>query len=149
MVLLDEPFSSLDRNIRVKARAKVREVRKTHDVPLVLVTHDVADAIALGDHAAVFHEGRTVREGPISALFLDGHLSEHGLPGRILSIRVEDEAATVVVQLGEGLLPVPMSLEHLVGAGFEEDQEVVVILGAHGPQIRRRGTITLAEKTLR
>ncbi len=69
LVLLDEPFSSLDQDIRTKAREKVREVRSAFGVPLVLVTHDVADAVELGDRAVVFDHGRTVREGPISEVF--------------------------------------------------------------------------------
>jgi molybdate transport system ATP-binding protein len=126
LVVLDEPFSSLDREIRVKARAKVREIRKAYGVPLVLVSHDVADAVALGDRAVVFDHGRTVREGRVADLFLAGNGTGGTLPGRILSIRVDGELATVVVQVGEALLPVAMPVMALRSQGYEEDQEVAL-----------------------
>ncbi|MFS0705766.1 ATP-binding cassette domain-containing protein [Cellulomonas sp. 179-A 9B4 NHS] len=62
-LLLDEPFAALDASGRTVARAVVdRHVRAT-GVPAVLVTHDLADALALADDVVVVEHGRAVQRG--------------------------------------------------------------------------------------
>lgn len=47
LLLLDEPFSALDRPLRAQLSTMVRDWAARHDVPLVLVSHDEADAAVL------------------------------------------------------------------------------------------------------
>ncbi|MDO5091456.1 MAG: TOBE domain-containing protein [Cardiobacteriaceae bacterium] len=49
VLLLDEPFSALDTGLRDKMRHLVSDLQREYDVPLLLITHDPADAQALGD----------------------------------------------------------------------------------------------------
>lgn len=49
LLLLDEPFSALDAPVRRQLGALVRDVVDRHGVPAMLVTHDAAEAEALGD----------------------------------------------------------------------------------------------------
>jgi molybdenum-pterin binding domain len=49
LLLLDEPFSALDTSLRAQMRQLVGELQREYDVPLLLITHDPADAAALGD----------------------------------------------------------------------------------------------------
>lgn len=58
LVLLDEPFSSLDAGLRAQVRADVRDVLRTAGTTALLVTHDREEAFALADHVALIHEGR-------------------------------------------------------------------------------------------
>ena len=60
LVLLDEPFGSLDAVTRAEMRHWMLEVMTTHPATWVLVTHDVDEAVLLGDHVAVLH-GRPAR----------------------------------------------------------------------------------------
>ena len=64
VVLLDEPFSSLDTTLRVSLRAEVRSILRTAGVTAVLVTHDQDEALSLGDRVGVMFDGRVVRHGP-------------------------------------------------------------------------------------
>jgi iron(III) transport system ATP-binding protein len=59
-MLLDEPFASIDVALRQKLRADMRRLLKARSTPAVLVTHDPAEAIELGDRIAVMQEGRIV-----------------------------------------------------------------------------------------
>jgi iron(III) transport system ATP-binding protein len=57
VLLLDEPFSNLDAGLRERLRVEVRRVIGELGITAVFVTHDQAEAFALGDRIAVLHEG--------------------------------------------------------------------------------------------
>jgi sulfonate transport system ATP-binding protein len=58
LILLDEPFAALDAITRVRMHDLVRELRRKHHASMLLVTHDVDEAIALADRIVVMAEGR-------------------------------------------------------------------------------------------
>jgi sulfonate transport system ATP-binding protein len=58
LILLDEPFASLDAITRVRMHDLVRELRRRHHASMLLVTHDVDEAIALADRIVVMNSGR-------------------------------------------------------------------------------------------
>jgi sulfonate transport system ATP-binding protein len=58
LILLDEPFASLDAITRVRMHDLVRELRRRHHASMLLVTHDVDEAIALADRIVVMSDGR-------------------------------------------------------------------------------------------
>ena len=57
-MLLDEPFASLDPNLRAQIRAEVVELLRATGTPAVFVTHDQTEALATGDRVAVMRAGR-------------------------------------------------------------------------------------------
>ena len=58
MLLLDEPFSALDRPLRLEMRRFLREVRDNFSIPALLVTHDFEEAFAISDKIIVYEHGR-------------------------------------------------------------------------------------------
>jgi iron(III) transport system ATP-binding protein len=60
VVLLDEPFGSLDAALRESVRTEVVEILAHRKTTTVLVTHDQDEALSLADHVAVLHAGRIV-----------------------------------------------------------------------------------------
>lgn len=58
LVLLDEPFAALDAITRVRMHDLVRDLRRVHAASMLLVTHDVDEAIALADRIVVMSGGR-------------------------------------------------------------------------------------------
>jgi iron(III) transport system ATP-binding protein len=58
LVLLDEPFASLDPNLRIRLRADIVGILRSTDTPALFVTHDQAEALSIGDRVAVMREGR-------------------------------------------------------------------------------------------
>jgi sulfonate transport system ATP-binding protein len=58
LVLLDEPFSALDAITRLHMHDLVRQLHRRHGAAMLLVTHDVAEAIALADRILVMNDGR-------------------------------------------------------------------------------------------
>ncbi|WP_137818832.1 ABC transporter ATP-binding protein [Pseudomonas sp. 2FG] len=58
LLLLDEPFSNLDGELRRRLSHEVRDILKARGTSAILVTHDQEEAFAVSDHVGVFHEGR-------------------------------------------------------------------------------------------
>jgi iron(III) transport system ATP-binding protein len=69
VVLLDEPFSSLDASLRTRVREEVQTLLRTQGVTTVLVTHDQEEALSLADTVAVLREGTIVQVGPPDQLY--------------------------------------------------------------------------------
>ena len=69
LLLLDEPFASLDHNLRVALRRDVVDVLRRTETPAVFVTHDQAEALSLGDRVAVMRAGRIEQLGSPAEVF--------------------------------------------------------------------------------
>ena len=69
VVLLDEPFSSLDADSRLAVREQVRSILKGVGATVVFVTHDQEEALYMGDRVAVMNAGRLEQVGAPEELF--------------------------------------------------------------------------------
>ncbi|RSK29066.1 ABC transporter ATP-binding protein [Bacillus sp. HMF5848] len=90
LLLLDEPFSSLDPNLRSALRTWVRDFLKKEGVTAIFVTHDREEAMSIGDQVVVMKDGmfqqigapNTVYQQPVNrevaALFSEGLIIEKG-----------------------------------------------------------------------
>jgi iron(III) transport system ATP-binding protein len=63
VVLLDEPFASLDTTLRDELRRDVIEALRYRNTSAILVTHDRDEALQVGDRVAVMREGRILQVG--------------------------------------------------------------------------------------
>ncbi|HEX2162789.1 MAG TPA: ABC transporter ATP-binding protein [Thermoanaerobaculia bacterium] len=63
LVLLDEPFASLDAALRVRLRDEVRQILAAAGATALMVTHDQAEALSVADHLVVMEAGRVVQHG--------------------------------------------------------------------------------------
>ena len=63
-LLLDEPFAALDPALRVTMRAELNALQRRLQVPMVLITHDPKDALALGEHVIELRDGMVERTVP-------------------------------------------------------------------------------------
>jgi sulfonate transport system ATP-binding protein len=62
VLLLDEPFGALDALTRAEMHQLLSRIWGEHRFTTVLITHDVAEAVALADRVLVLREGRIVRD---------------------------------------------------------------------------------------
>jgi iron(III) transport system ATP-binding protein len=69
LVLLDEPFSSLDAGLRVETREAVAAALRSTGATAVLVTHDQAEALSMGDAVAVLRDGALVQVAEPETLY--------------------------------------------------------------------------------
>jgi molybdate transport system ATP-binding protein len=108
LLLLDEPFSSLDQPARAAMRRLLREVLSQKGIGALLVTHDRNEAIALGDEMAVLAEGRVRQIGRVADVFrrpADLAVARAVGVDSVLEARVDGEQNGLVeLQVGEARL---------------------------------------------
>ncbi|MFM2020062.1 MAG: hypothetical protein RL718_643 [Actinomycetota bacterium] len=68
-ILLDEPFSALDAELRARLREDVKAVLKAENASAILVTHDQEEALSLADKVAVMREGRVIQAGSPTEIY--------------------------------------------------------------------------------
>ena len=69
IMLLDEPFSNLNRQLRDELRANTTEVLRAHGMTAVFVTHDRQEAFALADRISVIGDGRILQSGSSEQIY--------------------------------------------------------------------------------
>ncbi|MES9520456.1 ABC transporter ATP-binding protein [Streptomyces capoamus] len=86
LVLLDEPFAALDAITRLRMHDLVRALRTKHQAAMLLVTHDVDEAIALADRIVVMSNGRigTSHDVQLSAADREASVAREDLRARLL-----------------------------------------------------------------
>ena len=124
LLLLDEPFSNLDVDLRVEMREEVRRILDEAGVTAVSVTHDQEEAMSISDRVAVMYDGQLEQVGAPERVFQQprsrfvasflGHAS-------VLAGTVDGD----VVRTGLG--PVPMERVHGLTAEYDgSDIDVLV-----------------------
>lgn len=68
LLLLDEPFAALDPQMRPSVRRSIRQIFRTLKTTVLIVTHDLWDAAALGDKVFVLENGRVIQSGSWSEI---------------------------------------------------------------------------------
>jgi len=69
VILMDEPFGSLDPDLREDARRKIRGVFREHEMSAVFVTHDQTEALGFADRIGVMRDGRVEQVGTPEELY--------------------------------------------------------------------------------
>jgi iron(III) transport system ATP-binding protein len=64
LILLDEPFASLDADLRAAMREEIGQILRTTGTTTILVTHDQEEAFSLADRVGVLHAGRLEQVAP-------------------------------------------------------------------------------------
>lgn len=68
LIMFDEPLGSLDRLMRERLIAEIRDLLTEHATPAIYVTHDHGEATAVADRIMLMNEGRIVQTGTIDEL---------------------------------------------------------------------------------
>jgi thiamine transport system ATP-binding protein len=123
VLLLDEPLGSLDRRLRDRLLEELERIFGELRVTSLYVTHDQAEAFALGDRVAVMREGRVVQVGTADELW--------GRPA--------DEDVARFLGLGnvhDGEIVRPEAVVVVAAADGKEGDGVVESAVRHGPTVR-------------
>ena len=69
LLILDEPFSNLDSNLRIQLRNEIFSVIRSTGVSAIFVTHDTQDAMAVADDIGVLKDGEVIQRGSARELY--------------------------------------------------------------------------------
>jgi ABC-type Fe3+/spermidine/putrescine transport system ATPase subunit len=69
LLLLDEPLSALDRNLRLETRAELVRLRRQLGISFILVTHDQTEALTMADRIGVMSDGHMAQVGTPADLY--------------------------------------------------------------------------------
>jgi iron(III) transport system ATP-binding protein len=71
VVLLDEPLSNLDVQVRLRLRQELRDILKTAGTSAIFVTHDQEEALSVSDQVAVMRKGKVEQWGTPEEIYLE------------------------------------------------------------------------------
>jgi molybdate transport system ATP-binding protein len=124
-LLLDEPLASIDRPLRARILPFLRALPDRTGAPMLLVTHDPLEVLALAEHVAVLENGRIVEEGDPRSVF-----SSAAAFGALHALGAENVFPVRVLARGEGIArlatPNGCALEMASLAGFPDPLRVAV-----------------------
>jgi molybdate transport system ATP-binding protein len=138
VLLLDEPFSALDENLREELRRELLRLRAESGLTIVFVTHDLREAHLLADRLAVLDDGKLLQFGPREDVF------QHPVHARVAELTgvANVLAATVVATMGEMLEVecdgLKLKARQPAGATFEAGDTVDIAVRAERVNLRRR-----------
>ncbi len=142
LLLLDEPLSALDVPTRSRLCGELRLLLKQLALPCVVVTHDWAEALTLGDQVAVMNEGRVLQVGTPKDVFsrpCDAQVA------RIVG--VETVVQGLIVSTREGLATVQVNGINVVALGSEDvGPEVFVCIRAEDVVLEKVGSATTSAR---
>jgi len=111
VLLLDEPFSALDRNLRASMQVELKEIQRKLGVTTIFVTHDQSEALSLSDRIAVVAEGRIRQLGTPDEIYrrpVDRFVASFVGDVNVLRARLERiDGAVATVALGAARVLVP------------------------------------------
>jgi molybdate transport system ATP-binding protein len=138
VLLLDEPFSAVDKVTRIRLQRELVDLRSDLSIPIILVTHDIEEAARLADRIAVLHEGRILQMAAHEVL---SKSPVNTTVARLVGVRnifnsqiasVDSEQNKLELRWGNSLLEMPYR------PGFSAGQSVTWCIPSDGIVVHRR-----------
>jgi oligopeptide/dipeptide ABC transporter ATP-binding protein len=118
LLIADEPTTALDVTIQAQILELLDGLRRTRDLAILLITHDLGVVAEVADRVAVMYTGKIVEESPVDELFArPKHPYTEGLLRSVPKLTAADVAKSERLQTIEGTVPKPTRLP--AGCHFE------------------------------
>jgi len=119
VLLLDEPLSNLDAQLRISVRAELKRLQKRLGITTIYVTHDQAEALAMADRIAVINNGMIIQIGTPeqvyskpATIFVGGFLGNP--PMNFVEAEIAEDKQGLYMLLSGQKLVVPKHYEPLI-----------------------------------
>lgn len=111
LLIADEPTTALDVTIQAQILELLNNLRKTRDLAVLLITHDLGVVAEVADRVAVMYTGKIVEESPVKELFArPKHPYTEGLLRSVPRLTARDVGKAERLQTIEGVVPKPTAL---------------------------------------
>ena len=139
VLLMDEPFGALDPVTRAALQQEMRRIHRLLGRTIILVTHDIDEALQLADHLVLMDNGRVVQQGtPLQLLthpenaFVRDFFGRSELGVRLLSLRTVGEYLRPHERLdGEGVMA-HLTLREALSHFVERQCDALPVVSAQG-----------------
>ena len=107
LLLLDEPLSALDHEMRAKLQSYIMEVHKEFCLTTILISHDVSEIIRLSDYLVEIDQGKVIRQGLPTDIFTNDRVNaKFQFTGEVIRMVKQDFIVIVTVLIGKDLVKV-------------------------------------------
>ena len=136
LLLLDEPLSALDNDMRVKLQDHILQVHRHYNLTTILVSHDMAEIFKMSDKIFVLENGQITKQGGKSEIFANQQVSSKiQFTGEVLDIEKEDIIYVVSVLINNNIVKVVAVDEDV--RQLKQGDKVLVFTKAFNPIIRK------------
>ncbi|MCA1630915.1 MAG: ABC transporter ATP-binding protein [Acidobacteria bacterium] len=106
LLIADEPTTALDVTIQAQILELLNELRRTRELAVLLITHDLGVVAEVADRVAVMYTGRIVEQSPVGELFArPKHPYTEGLLRSVPKLTAAEAEKAVRLQSIEGVVP--------------------------------------------
>jgi len=136
LLLLDEPFSSLDPEMRLALQDEVSAIYRQFGITTIFVSHDVSEVFKLSRRVFVLKEGKIVNSGAPDKIFVENNLSgKFKFSGTIIDIKNDSFMNILSVQVGNSIVRVLATDTEMEGLGL--GSKVIIASKAFNPVVMK------------
>lgn len=136
LLMLDEPLSALDNDMRRKLQEYILEIHRSFDMSILLVSHDVSEILRLSDQLVVLENGKIINQGPPTEVLTNRDVSgKFQFTGEVVGLVKQDFLFIISILVGKELVKVVS--EESEGKHLQIGDKVLVASKAFNPIIRK------------
>jgi molybdate transport system ATP-binding protein len=134
ILLLDEPLSALDNEMRLKLQDYILKVHRLFNLTTILVSHDISEIFKMSDRVVRLNKGKITNEGIATEVFKEKYISgKFRFTGDVLKIESDDVVFIVSVLVGNNIIKVIATQEEI--EELETGDKVMIVSKAFNPLI--------------
>lgn len=136
ILLLDEPLSALDNQMRQKLQAYILKLHKKYNLTTILVSHDIGEIVKLSDHIFEIKNGQIAKQGNVKEFFgLNKTSAKFRFSGEVIEILKEDVIYIVSILIGNDIVKIVADQNEV--ENLEKGDKVFVASKAFNPIIQK------------
>ena len=134
LLLLDEPLSALDAEMRSKLQDYILKIHKKFNLATILVSHDISEIFKMSNKVIRIVDGKVTAQGNVHDVFHEKYISgKFRFTGEIVGIEKDDVVYIVSVLIGNNIVKVIGCEEEVIG--LQPGDKVVIVSKAFNPLI--------------
>ena len=138
VLLLDEPLSALDHEMRFKLQQYILKVHQQYDLTTLLISHDVSEILRTSDMLFQLEEGKIIRQGKPADVFTRREISgKLQLTGEVVAIEQQDFICILTVLIGNELVKVATVRDEK--NPLQKGDKVLIASKAFNPVVKKIG----------
>jgi molybdate transport system ATP-binding protein len=134
ILLLDEPLSALDYEIRLKLQDEIKKIHRDYKLSTILISHDKPEVFKLADRVILLENGKVIKQGTPRDVFIEKEISgKFSFFGVVIDIKLSDLAKILTVDINGNLVEVVYTNKEDISIG----DEVLISAKAFSPIVKK------------